>query len=351
MGKKIYRAGVVGLSGIGMRRVSTGLTGALSTPMPVSHVGAYNMLPNTQLVAVCDLKQELFDGFRDAWGKDLPKTTAYSDFRKMIDAENLDILSVCTSDNAHTELVIHAANAGVKGIICEKPLATSVDECNRIIEACESNGTLMSVDHTRRWQPAYHGAQQVISEGMIGKVLRVTGVMGSPRAMLFRNGTHLIDGVCFFAGSDPQWVFAELEEGFDDCSSYCGEGGKNPDLDPACSGYVHFKNGVRAHINITKGQGSVNYIQVMGETGEMDIYTDSVTLRKGRNEAELLVLPSHRLFGISGIVHELIRAMEENGELISPPGEAKKVVEIIVGFLQSHTRGNIRVDLPLPPGH
>ena len=233
MTKKNYRVGVVGMSGIGMKRVQIHRSTALNTPMPSSHVGAYTLIQNTQLVAVCDLKPALFESFRDTWGEEYPDVQIYTDYREMIEKERLDILSVCTSDHAHTEIVIHAANTGVKGIVCEKPLATSVDECNRMIEACEKRDTVMTVEHTRRWLPAFHAAQHAINEGTVGKVLRISGNLGSSRAMLFRNGTHLIDGVCFFAGSNPVWVFAELEEGFDDYTSYRGDGGRNPDTDPA----------------------------------------------------------------------------------------------------------------------
>ena len=112
----------------------------------------------------------------------------------MLKKENLDILSVVTSDNRHTDIVVDAANVGIKGIVCEKPLATTVDDCNRMIAACETNGVPISIDHTRRWWPAYHRARKAIREGAIGGVRRIVAHMGGPRAMLFRNGTHLIDG-------------------------------------------------------------------------------------------------------------------------------------------------------------
>jgi hypothetical protein len=55
--------------------------------------------------------------------------------------------------------------------------------------------------------------------------------------------------------------------------------------------------------------------------------------------------------GIPAYIEELIGVIENDGELLSPASEGKKVVEIIVGFLKSQERGNVRVDLPLPPGN
>ena len=59
--------------------------------------------------------------------------------------------------------------------------------------------------------------------------------------------------VCFLAQSDPAWVFAELDEGYEDYWPYQGHGGRNADLEPGCSGYIHFKNGIRAFYNGSKG--------------------------------------------------------------------------------------------------
>ena len=64
--------------------------------------------------------------------------------------------------------------------------------------------------------------------------------------MLFRNGTHLVDAVCYFAEADPVWVIAAHERGFEDYGiEYKGEGGKDPRLDPASTLIIEFENGIR----------------------------------------------------------------------------------------------------------
>ena len=220
-----------------------------------------------------------------------------------------------------------------------------------MIAAFDANSTVVTVDHTRRWQLPFIAAQKAIDEGVIGKVKRITATGGGGRAMVFRNGTHLIDGVIHFSDSDPEWVFAELEDGFDAYAAYSGDGGRDPSTDPACSGFIHFKNGIRAYINFTKEMMFGYYLQVIGETGLLDIYEEDVILRSELNSNELLLLPPYRIYGIAACIEDLIRAMETGTKPDSTPRQAKKVVEVIVGFLQSHTRGNVRVDLPLPPGH
>ena len=288
-----YRVGVVGLSGIAANRRAAEPGNILKTPSPSSHMGAYHLIPQTDVVAVCELKTELFEKVADTWGQEFGELETYTDYRAMIERENLDIVSVVTSDHRHTDIVVEAANAGAKGIICEKPFATTVDECTRMIEACEANGTLLAVDHTNRWGPHYDVAREAIRSGSIGAVQRIVATLGGPRAMMFRNGTHLVDGVCFFADSEPEWVFAELEPGYDHYDRYLGDGGRDPATDPAVSGYVHFRNGVRAFVNANKSQFAASFtFQVYGETGMLDVHGSRV-IRRDRNNSEFLPFESH----------------------------------------------------------
>ena len=118
---------------------------------------------------------------------------------------------------------------------------------------------------------------------------------------------------------------------------------------PGGSGYIHFKNGVRALVNASKGQASDFCLEIIGEEGRLDV-ENTVTLSTGAGRSELLDLPPHMIIGIPAYIEELIGVIEDGGELLSPASEGKKVVEIIIGFLKSQERGNVRVDLPLPPG-
>ena len=80
-------------------------------------------------------------------------------------------------------LLLMHANNGVKGIFCEKPMATSVEDAKRMLDASEKNGTYLSIDHTRRWQPLWrHTKDEVVDGGQIGDVRYVIGTLsGGPR--------------------------------------------------------------------------------------------------------------------------------------------------------------------------
>ena len=102
----------------------------------------------------------------------------------MLAQENLDIVTVATSDHRHADLVVNAANAGAKGIFCEKPMATNLADADRMLEAVERNGTILSIDHTRRWQPMWrHTKEEIVGAGEIGEVKYIIGTLNGGRAM------------------------------------------------------------------------------------------------------------------------------------------------------------------------
>ena len=328
-----YRVGVIGCTGIGTRHAS-GLVG----------------LPNAELAAGCDLSQDALDRFKAHWQQEWPNIALYTDHQKMLADENLDIVTVATSDHRHADLVVNAANAGVKGIFCEKPMATNLADADRMIEAVERNNTILSIDHTRRWMPLWrHTKEAVVDGGEIGTVQYIIGTLNGGRAMLFRNGTHMIDAICYYANSEPEWVFAELEAGYEDYSEYRGDGGHKPETEPSASGYIHFKNGVRGYY----AGGSKNTpaptfrLEIVGETGYVLIDNTKADLVRGE-ESEPIVPPAWPVEGIPAGVQELVQLVDKGGEPRSPARTAHQVVEIMIGFLESQRQGNAKISIPGP---
>ena len=231
------------------------------TSIGIRHALACVGDPRVKLVACCD------DGFADNGGKtaeevgaaflaaykaDFPELRFYTNHKDMLASEELDIVTCGVSDHRHADIVVNAANKpGVKGIYCEKPLATTVEDTDRMLAACEANGVVLSVDHTRRFTPLWRYAkEQLLDKGEIGEVQWVFARLQGPRAMLFRNGTHVVDAMLWFTGTTgnepkPSWVMADMEAGYEDFDRYGQrgmDGGKDPSLEPAVNGYVAFEN-------------------------------------------------------------------------------------------------------------
>lgn len=324
------RVGVIGCTGIG-----------------TTHASALIGLEDTAILAAgCDIAQDAVDAFAKKYGDHVAQ---YTDHQEMLAAEALDIVTVATSDHRHADLVVDAANAGVRGIFCEKPMATSIADADRMIAAITENGTLLSIDHTRRWQPLWrHTKEAVVGGGQIGAVQYVIGTLSGSRAMLFRNGTHLVDAICYFADSEPAWVSAELEDGYADYDRYKGDGGHVPETEPSAHGYIHFANGVRGYYAGGPKTTRPGFrLEIVGTDGYILINDKIATLHQG-DAVETIEAPSWEVTGIPAGVRELVTLIAEGGTPVSPGSEAYKVVQIIIGFLTSQQRDNGKVALPLP---
>ncbi|HEU5316805.1 MAG TPA: Gfo/Idh/MocA family oxidoreductase [Chloroflexota bacterium] len=357
-----YRAGIVGLTGIAASRGPAAPSPALGVVHPGSHAAAYAQLPNVQVVGACDLVPERCEEFLRNWGDRWPDAETYGDYKAMLSAGKLDILSVVTSDHRHAQIVVDACEAGVKAIYCEKPIATTIADADRMVAAAKAHGVVMSIDHTRRWRPIWHQARDLIRAGEIGPLRRVVATLAGPRAMLFRNGTHLLDMTCFFADSDPEWVVAELDdEHWHYGPRYAGDGGRDPATDPGGSAYIRFKNGVRAFVNASKDSFSAWEFTLYCDRGRIRI--DDTTAEviqpgaKGLAEGKRLswtLTPAQTTTGsLKAGIEELIAHVEARarGEtppaLVSPPEAGRRVLEILLGILQSNHAGNAKVSFPV----
>ena len=327
------RAAVIGCKGVGRK-----------------HAEGFIGLPNAELVAACDLLQPTLDGFQEDWKDIWPNLGLYTNHQEMLAKENLDIVTVATSDHRHADLVVDASNAGAKGIFCEKPMATNLVDADRMVHTTERNGTILSIDHTRRFTPLWrHTKEEVIDAGEIGTVHYIIGTLNGPRAMLFRNGTHMIDAICYIADSDPEWVSAELEDGYEDYTEYRGDGGHEPKTEPSAHGYIHFANGVRGYYagGPKTAMWSGVRLEIVGSTGYILIGNHGCTIYR-QDSIESVEAPTWEVEGIPAGVVELVHLIENGGEPKSPARAALNVVEIMIGFLESQRQGNGKVAIPIP---
>ena len=317
-----YRAVIVGLTGIGGARPAESEDPVFGA-MPNSHASAYFRHPQTEVVAVCDLSATMRETFCDRWKDVWPEVHTYSDYREMLEKEKPDIVSVVTPDHFHRELTVAAAESSARAILCEKPIATTLADADAMISAAENHRVLLSIEHSRRWYPSYLQARQIIRSGQIGPLRTIVCEMFSSRAMMFRNGTHLIDMVCFFAEGDPAWVMADLEDGFEHFTDYKSDGGHDPATDPYTSAYLRFNNGVRAFINFYKTEFPGSKMSITCEKGRIEISDQTCELITPQSDSRwwshATMVPNQYMFTRqSGAVAELVDALDNGGDLISP---------------------------------
>ncbi len=366
-----YRLGIIGLGPVAIRiRPSEDLPAVIQEQMRktekptyvpfgervmVSHVWSVGHVPEIEVVAGCDLNPARVERFQENWGDMWPNARTYADYREMLASEDLDIVTVTTPEHLHAEPTVAAAESGVRAIFCEKPLATSVEDADRMIAACEANGVILSVDYTRRWSPMFHKVRDAIRAGSIGEMSTISASFGGVQAWMFRSGSHLLDAMVFFTEAVPIKVSAHLEDGYEDWDVYRGQGGGNAtERDPGGTGYIVFDNGVRAFysclkntpdstrdVTITGTKGTITF-KFDGESAELQFNDPAYAYNTIRTT---LTPDVHRSRGIEAAYREIVDNIANGTESTSPARDARKSVRIMTGFLRSHQQGGRLVDI------
>lgn len=123
------------------------------------------------LKAICARNGERAQAFADQWGYEFVET----DWRKLIERDDIDAVDICTPNNLHHEIAIAAAKAG-KMILCEKPLAMDTEQGEEMCKAVEEAGVANTVWYNYRRVPAVTLAKQLIDEGKLGKIFHYRAV-------------------------------------------------------------------------------------------------------------------------------------------------------------------------------
>ena len=343
MPNRVYRIGMVGARDIVTRAGKD--SAPLRSEIVPSHLGALATIPNADVVAICRKNAALHTELMQTWGPRWPDMKLYTDHRQMFAKEKLDVVGIATPDNVRVEIVLEAVEAGVKGIFLEKPMATSLEDAELIVKTCEDAGVALSVNHSRRWYPIYHKVREVVRSGAIGPLSTIIATFGGPRAMLFRNGPHILDTVSYFAESEPVEVSGRLQKGFEHWDRYLGTGGLDAASEPGADGMIFYANGVRAHYcgsKETLGKLSFHLAGPLGRITVDDNFAQMESMLPNTKETVLrnLVPPRHQVQGTGAAWQELLDAVEHGGELVSSGREAMKTIRIIFGFLRSNRDGS-----------
>lgn len=128
------------------------------------HLGEYHHNPAVEIVAVCDLVEERVNEMAQQYG-----AKAYTSYEEMLEVEKIDAVSVCLPNYLHAPVSIAALDAGCH-VLCEKPMATSREEADAMIQAAKSSGKKLMVAHNQRFVPSHQKARALIESGEIGKI-------------------------------------------------------------------------------------------------------------------------------------------------------------------------------------
>jgi predicted dehydrogenase len=159
--------------------------------------------------------------------RDWPGIRTFSSLKAMLAGGEVDLVTIITPHNTHAALAVQALKAGM-GVVCEKPLAITTAECDRMIAAAKASGAVITTYHNRHWDGCILQAVKTIRSGAIGDVCRIEahmGEWGKPRdwwrssksisgGILYDWGVHLLEYSLQIIDGDISEVSGFAHEGF-----------------------------------------------------------------------------------------------------------------------------------------
>lgn len=307
-----------------------------------------------ELTAVCDIKAERADQFALKY-KAKPYYTIESLLENVVDT---DVVSVCSPNSFHSHHTISALKAG-KNVLCEKPMAISVDECKKMMIEADLTGKDLFIVKQNRFNPPVAALKEVIDSGRLGKILNVElncfwnrndeyyrqsdwkGKKTIDGGTLFTQFSHFIDLLYWLIGDfktlngiGRNFIHNELVE-FEDTGVVIGE----------------FENGALCTINYTVNSHKQNMegsITVFGEKGTVKIGGQYLNVLEYQSIEgfEIKGLPASRPANDYGfyqgsmsnhekVYENVIDVLTKGGTIAANAFEGMKTVEIIERIYKS----------------
>ncbi len=197
-----------------MRKVAMGLIGCGTWGRV--HARAYAASSSAKLMAVCDQEAARAAALAQEFGSGESGT----DWRALIARPDIEAVAIATPDFAHGEIVLAALEAG-KHVLVEKPLATTVRECEAILAAQRAVGVKLMVDFHNRWNLPFVNLRRTIAAGQLGSVMMMNFRLNDTRFVPTRMlnwaamssalqflGSHVVDLIHFLSGGAVTRVYS-----------------------------------------------------------------------------------------------------------------------------------------------
>ena len=244
------------------------------------HAAALGSISESAFTAVCGRDEKRTQEFASRYG-----VKAYTDLTEMVIQEKLDIVTICTPHPAHREPAILAMKAGAH-VLIEKPLASSLEDCDAMLQAAKETGKQIGIISQRRFYSPCLRLKNAIDSGKIGKPVLGTVFMfgwrdeayyksdpwrgswkGEGGGVLVNQAPHQLDLLQWFMGS-------EINEVYGTCKNL-----NHPyiEVEDSALAIVKFKNGALANIIVSNSQkpGIYGKVHIHGESGaSVGVQTD-----------------------------------------------------------------------------
>ncbi|MFT4104189.1 MAG: Gfo/Idh/MocA family oxidoreductase [Lacrimispora sp.] len=131
----------------------------------VRHIPEYAENPDARLWGYYDLNQERAKELAEKYGG-----RVYGSYEELLEDKDIDAVSVCAANHVHAEITVAALKAG-KHVLCEKPMAMELSQCEAMAEAARETGKFLMIGHNQRLVKAHAEAKKLIESGLIGRII------------------------------------------------------------------------------------------------------------------------------------------------------------------------------------
>ncbi len=332
-----YKAGIIGLGFIGGGDQLAGdALGQKVANLDGTHAEALGDHSHVDLVAGSNREEGKRQRFAERTGARI-----YSDWRRMLDEEQLDIVSVATYTPAHAEITIECARRGIRAVYCEKPIAPRVPDAEQMVRACEEVGTLLVLNHNRRFDPNARRLRDYIQAGGLGRVTSVMLQWGAGR--LGNVGTHVFDAMQMLTGERIEAVSGTLDLGGKaDCRG-------DEFRDPGGWGVMRLEGGAMVLVDAADYATTPIRIVVSGTEGRAtsSLAKTAVVVERHDGSVETWAAPPRRPSGMDVAVAEIVDHLDGTKPFDLSAALAVHALEAILAFHASHARDGAWCTLPL----
>jgi predicted dehydrogenase len=335
-------------------------------------------VPGTKIVAVADANARgLAAAVKRAGG---PK--GYRDYRKMLDESKVDLLAIGPQYiDRHCEMVLAAAERGVRGIYMEKPLCPTLVEADKMVAACDAGKVKLALAHQSWYVPKMKVVREIIASGKLGRVLELRGRCKEDHrgggVGLWVLGTRILTVMRVLAGKPVSCLATVLQgkrpvvaKDVAECKSY----GIGPLAGDEIHAMYRFGGGAIGYFDSVRRQGAPAPwrfgVQIFGSKGVLDWsspelflsplhFLDDPLWYSGRSGTKWVPVSSAGIGSAEPLkdanshhggnvlaVKDLIASIEEDRQPLSSLGEARTNIEMIVAAFESHRLGG-SVSFPL----
>jgi predicted dehydrogenase len=299
------------------------------------------------LAGVYDVNTESLKLAQEELG--LTSDRLFADLDALYDKARPECLIIATTADSHCQLTCVAAERGVKHILVEKPMAVSLDECDRMVEVCKRFGTYLAVNHQMRFMEQYVEPKRLFDSPAYGGLGSMSVIAGNCGFAM--NGSHYFEAFRFITGEYPVEASAWFSSG-------TVANPRGPQFeDRAGSIRATTASGKRLHMEIGSDQGHGARVVYAGRFGMVTVNEVTGEIQTSVREDQYRELPTTRYAMPATDGTRMIKAAEVidtsaavlsallKGENSVTGEDGRRVVELLAAAYQSAERGGAPVRL------